>query len=234
MAAATTILAGAAIVGGGIKAIDGAKRAKQAQNDIDNYQRQDLVNHAENSRISTLGSELMVREQQRRDANIIDSIQSGGVRALGKLGMVQSNANRTLQSAGADLDKQFVNRQQNITQGAFRVQQMQERREEADLQGLGNALNVGRQDMWNGIDGAVNGAAFALGGMGGGATEANPQQQTVGQVSMQGATQLGYSGIGTQNNMSGFDAGYSIDSTRRGYSDNYGIGSLGTLPGFPG
>ena len=47
----------------------------------------------------------------------------------------------------ADLDQQYRQNQQLIAQGAAQVQAMQENREQNDLLGIGNALNVASQNQ---------------------------------------------------------------------------------------
>lgn len=154
-------LGGAAVVGGGIKALFGSKQAREAQDAIDNYERQDLENVYKDTRISTLGADLQLEQQNLLNAQMVDAIQQAGMRGVGALGTLQAGANNVYRQIGAGLDDQMVRREYAIAGDNARIRQMQERREEQDLAGLGQQLNVGRQAMFSGIGDMAQGAMSA-------------------------------------------------------------------------
>jgi len=163
--------AGVAIVGGVTQAVVSAKRANKISDAIKNYERQDLTNAYENTRVSTLSAELQQEELARATASSVQALRAGGVRAVGAgSGSVQAaniNAARTI---GADLDMQQKRIEDLRATDEVRIQQATEVREQADLTGMGNELNTQRQNTTNGINTAVSGvgSAFsAIGAMGG-------------------------------------------------------------------
>lgn len=187
-AAATTILAGAAVAAGAAKAIDGKIKADKAKDALESYQRQDITNSNpyENMRISTIGADLMREEQNRRDAALIDAVQQGGTRSLGSLGAIAESSNRMNRQIAADLDNQMIRREYAAAGDDVRTRQMMERREEGDLAGIGQMMNVGQQQMWDGVGDAV------YGGMAIGNSAAMSEAGTLGhqQVGLDG---FGYS-----------------------------------------
>ena len=58
IATGTAIALGVSAAAGAANAISGASRARKAKQAIDNFQRQDLRNEADDLRVSTLGAEL--------------------------------------------------------------------------------------------------------------------------------------------------------------------------------
>lgn len=162
--------AGAAInLGGSIaKGIKGAQRAKKMREAIAQYDRQTLENTVRGKvGVSTLGADLKREEAGRTTASSMDALASGGVRGMvGGVGKVQANNNLVNREIGADLDRQ----QQTIDMAAARddarIRQMQERREEQDLAGMGREMESGRQDMWSGL-GDAGQTLMSIGGMAG-------------------------------------------------------------------
>lgn len=186
---------GAAIIGGvgGIaKTIMGASQARRARKAIDQYQRQELTNVYGGLSVSTRGADLQREEMARATATGVQALQSGGVRGLvGGLGRVQAGVTSQSRQIGADLDMQQKEIDRLRASDESRIQQMTERREEADLAGLGQQQMVGQQNLYSGI-GDIAQSASALGGMTGGAGRAPVQSvnsgiQAQGMAPMQGA-----------------------------------------------
>ena len=146
---------GTSIVG----AISSGKRAKKIEQQIEDYQRQQLTNPYERLQVSTAGSDLQREDIGRSVATGIDKLAMGGSRALigGLPNMLEQQVAQE-QKIAAELDQQYNQVQQIKAQGDGMVQQMQERREEGDLAGLGNALNVSRQEKANNINQFASGA----------------------------------------------------------------------------
>lgn len=184
------IAAGVSAVGGIVKGIAGAKQAKQAREAIQNYKRQELKNVYGDLEVSTLGAELQREELARSTATSVQALQQGGARALGiGVGRVQEIAVDQSRQIGSDLDRQKQTIDQLKAGGEADLQSMRERREEADLAGLGNQLNVGQQNLMGGI-GDVAGAftAGATSGATGAAGKTNPYLDASGNVKAEQTT----------------------------------------------
>lgn len=139
----------------------GAKDKSDAQDALNNYNRQDLVNPFENVAVSTVGSDLIREEAGRTSSTIVDSLQKAGSRAiLSGIPKVQAGTNAMNKEGQAYLDEQVMNREYAIAKDDTNIRSMQEARENADLAGIGNQLEVGRQDMWSGIRGLASSAMF--------------------------------------------------------------------------
>ena len=152
MAAATTIIAAgsaALSAGTGIAgAISQGKQAKNYQEQIQNYERQKLVNPFAGLQVSTLGADRQ-REDLNRTMTTYGNLASlSGTRGIASLlpNLTQTQNDQTAKIA-ANLDEQEKQRQQLIAQGDAQVQAMQENREQNDLLGLGNALQTARANQ---------------------------------------------------------------------------------------
>ena len=142
-----------------IGAIGAGKKAKEVEKQIENYQRQTLENPYANLQVSTAGADLQRADIARSVATGIDKLALGGSRALigGSVNMIDQQIAQE-QKIASDLDQQYNQNEQLKAQGEGLVQNMQERREEGDLQGLGNALNTYRQEKANNINQFATGA----------------------------------------------------------------------------
>ncbi|AGO47964.1 structural protein [Cellulophaga phage phi40:1] len=181
--------AGLSAVGGIVKGINGAKRARKAQKAIDNYERQTLENSYKDMEVSTLGADLQREELARATATSVGALASGGVRGIiGGVGAVQANNVASSRAIGADLDSQQKNIDQLRASDNSVIRNMTETREQQDLAGLGNALEVGRQDAASGfgdaiqsvgsMGGILGGAKGATAAVGGGSSFSNPFAST--------------------------------------------------------
>lgn len=162
MAAATvTALVGLGVAG--YQAYQGAQQKKQAQKALNSYDRQDLgqSNPYENMPISTVGSDLLREENQRNNANTVDALRSGGTRGIAMIPQVVANNNTQNRETRAYLDDKITKRDYAIAGDKTAIREMKEDRENADLAGLGQQLQTGRQDMWSGIRGAASSAMYA-------------------------------------------------------------------------
>lgn len=163
MAIGTTaaIMGGISAGTGLLKTIQGAKQKSDAKNALENYERQELYNPAENLRISTLGAEIQREELARNMANVTDIVAQGGARSIiGAAGRLQMQNNQVAQNIAQNMDQQMLNRERAIMQGAYNQMNMQERREEGDLAGIGQQMMVGNQDMWSGIGDVAQAGMF--------------------------------------------------------------------------
>ena len=126
------------------QAAEGSKMASKAQEEIENYKRQELVNPYKDLTVSTLGADIRKEELSRNVATMADVLAKGGSRAAvgGVTGLVQSAQTETAKIA-AYLDEQQKEIDKLIAGGEERVMQMKERREEMDLAGLAKQYEIG-------------------------------------------------------------------------------------------
>ena len=132
------------------------KQAKKTQQAIDNYQRQDIVNPNLGLQVSTLGADRQREDLNRSITMMANQAAMGGSRSI--LGIAPNLLNAQLQQGqqiAGNLDQQEAERQRAVAQGEGMVTQMMEQRENADLAGLGNQLNVARQERANGINNLI-------------------------------------------------------------------------------
>ena len=153
MAGITTaaIAAGSAVLSAGTGLagyLSQGKQARQYQEQIQNYERQKLVNPFAGLQVSTLGADRQ-REDLNRTMTTYGNLASlSGTRGIASLlpNLTQTQNDQTAKIA-ANLDEQEKQRQQLIAQGDAQVQSMQENREQNDLLGLGNALQTARANQ---------------------------------------------------------------------------------------
>lgn len=167
MPAATSIALGVTAAAGVGKAISGGIAAKNAKNQIDNYQRQNLdkANAYENLKLRTSGTEFAKEENARLAASALDIVRAGGLRgvfgALPKVVQQGVTQNRRQQ---LDYDNQERERDLLFAGDEVALRRMKEQREYQDLAGLSAMYNTGRQDMWNGIGDITSAGMSAFGG----------------------------------------------------------------------
>ena len=188
MAAATTAIAlGSAALSAGTGLAGYLSQGKQARNyqkQIENYERQKLVNPFAGLQVSTLGADRQ-REDLNRTMTTYGNLASlSGTRGIASLlpNLTQTQNDQTAKIA-ANLDEQEKQRQQLIAQGDAQVQAMTENREQNDLLGLGNALQTARAN----------------------------QSQSMGMIA-QGLGTLGYAAANGVFNGSGSTGGSSLNS----------------------
>ena len=124
------------------------KQARKYQEQIQNYERQKLVNPFAGLQVSTLGADRQ-REDLNRTMTTYGNLASlSGTRGIASLlpNLTQTQNDQTAKIA-ANLDEQEKQRQQLIAQGDAQVQSMQENREQNDLLGLGNALQTSKANQ---------------------------------------------------------------------------------------
>lgn len=160
MAAVTTSVLGVGLAG--YQAYQGMKDKQKAEDALANFDRQDLTNAYENVPISTVGSDLIREEAGRTSANIVDAVRNSDSRTvLGGIPKIQSGNNAMNKDAQAYLDDQVIKRNYAIAGDKANMRNIQEGRDNADLAGIGQQLEVGRQDMWSGLRGIGASAMFA-------------------------------------------------------------------------
>ena len=152
MAAATTAIAlGSAALSAGTGLagyLSQGKQARKYQEQIENYERQKLVNPYAGLQVSTLGADRQ-REDLNRTMTTYGNLASlSGTRGIASLlpNLTQTQNDQTAKIA-ANLDEQEKQRQQLIAQGDAQVQAMQENREQNDLLGLGQAYQTSKANQ---------------------------------------------------------------------------------------
>jgi hypothetical protein len=146
--------AGIGAVGGIAQTIIGAGQARKARKAIENYDRQDITNLSTGLKVSTKGADLATQELSRTNATTVSALKAGGVRALmGGIPKIQAATIKQAAKIGVDLDEQVIDVQKQEIAGAEKARDMIERREEADLAGLGQQMSAGQQTMASGLAG---------------------------------------------------------------------------------
>lgn len=130
--------------------------AKKTREEIENFNRQELVNPYENISVSTLKSDQQTDANLSNVATSVDALQRGGTRAvLGGIPRI-NESNILLQGLiSQDLEQQDVNRDLLIAKGEQEITGIRENREINALQGLGQQLQTARQDTMSGISNAI-------------------------------------------------------------------------------
>ena len=147
----------------GFQAWQGIESKRKGQKALQDYNRQDLdkSNPYENIAISTVGSDIMREEAQRTTANTIDALQGMGSRGAAMLPQVVANNTRANAESRNYLDDQINKRSYAIAGDQTAIRGMKEERENADLAGIGQQIQAGRQDMWSGIRGMGSSLMYA-------------------------------------------------------------------------
>ena len=152
MAAATTAIAlGSAALSAGTGLagyLSQGKQARKYQKQIENYERQKLVNPFAGLQVSTLGADRQ-REDLNRTMTTYGNLASlSGTRGIASLlpNLTQTQNDQTAKIT-ANLDEQEKQTHHLIAQGDAQVQAMTENREQNDLLGLGNALQTARANQ---------------------------------------------------------------------------------------
>ena len=130
--------------------------AKKTREEIENFNRQELVNPYENISVSTLKSDQQTDANLSNVATSVDALQRGGTRAvLGGIPRI-NESNILLQGLiSQDLEQQDINRDLLIAKGEQEITGIRENREINALQGLGQQLQTARQDTMSGISNAI-------------------------------------------------------------------------------
>jgi hypothetical protein len=103
----------------------------------------------------------MAEENQRNSANAVDALRSNGARGVAMIPQIVAVGNRQNQEIRSYLDDQITKRNYAIAGDKTAIRGMKEERENADLAGLGQQMQVGRQDMWSGFRGLASSGMYA-------------------------------------------------------------------------
>jgi len=150
-----------AVIGVGVSAYtvyNAEQQKSEAKKAISEFESQDLPNPYENVQVSTMGADMQTDAAQSAFATSVDALQRGGTRAVVSALPRISETNILLQNQiAADIDRQAKERDMMIARGDENIRQIRENREQLALQGLGQQLQVGRQDSAGGMMNLVSG-----------------------------------------------------------------------------
>lgn len=158
MAAVTSAVLGAAgLVMGGVKAYDGSKRASNAKNELNSYERESLDNAFKEIKISTLGADLLREENAKTSAGLTYASQLSGARGImTNIPKIISGTHQINQEAAKLLDDQQMRREYAIAGDNARIEGMLENRDIANIGALSSQIDAGNQDMYEGIMGGLS------------------------------------------------------------------------------
>lgn len=152
-----------AAIGLGISIYQGAKASKdrkEAQNAIESYDRQDLVNpYLSLDKYPTQAIQLQ-KEANERELAANVSIASRAGRGLTLMPQASSVYNRRSRELSAEVEQYQYERQKLIIQGEQQVIGMKEQREMQDIAGLGQLNAVAAQNQNNAMVSAGNSLAM--------------------------------------------------------------------------
>lgn len=131
---------------------------KNAQKKLDNLETPEYSNAFKDIAISTQGSDLIREEGQRTTANLVDAARSAGARGVSSsIPKIVALSNENSRRSAAQLDDQIINRDYAIAREEGNLRTITENRYSGDIQGLGQAISVADQNIWNGIRGIGTG-----------------------------------------------------------------------------
>jgi hypothetical protein len=219
MGVASAITGGLGVGMGIYQTIAGAKEKRDAENALENYQRQELENVQKDRAVSTLGADLQREEAARLASGQISALQGGGTRALvGGLGRVEVGTQNVNQQIGANLDMQQKEIDAAIAQDDANIRSMQEARENADIEGLSSQYMSGKQDQNTGLGNIVMGAGMAA--------------NSIGAMNSSGAGSEGASGITTSGTATGPNTPMSSTNMRFAPQSGYANAPILTNPAY--
>lgn len=162
MAAVTSAVLGAAgLVMGDVKAYDGSKRASNAKNELNSYERESLDNAFKEIKISTLGADLLREENAKTSAGLTYASQLSGARGImTNIPKIISGTHQINQEAAKLLDDQQMRREYAIAGDNARIEGMLENRDIANIGALSSQIDAGNQDMYEGIMGGLSAGAW--------------------------------------------------------------------------
>ena len=157
------------------QASEGRRRQREAESDLDNYQRQQLTNAYANMNVPMEGYRMQQSGIQQNFADVAGSLAMTGARGVvGGSQALMSQTDLAMQKVRADLEESQMRIKSMVAEDEARIRGMQEAREQADITGLGQEIQAGRQQYYQGIEGATSsigqlgGSLYSMGGSGGG------------------------------------------------------------------
>lgn len=168
------------------KTIQGNRQMKEAQQNIEGYQRQALTNTLEGIAVPQQSFNLESEQLARSVANAQDAAVSAGARGLSMLPVIGQGEFEQQQAINANLENNLYQLSLQQAQEDQRIRQMRENREREELAGYGAMYEAGRQTKYSGIGDVIQSAqslGYHAGQFGGG------QKQAAGSQDVQAAWQ---------------------------------------------
>lgn len=148
MAGATAIIAAVGVAVSAGSAISQSAKAKKreraAQRRLDEYRRQDLGAQTPNIGLPLIGAEMARQEAIRSQAELTGLASRGGVAGLATTGAIAGQTSESMRRISAQLEEAQVRLQYMKAEDQRRIMEMQEARENADIQGLGMEIASAR------------------------------------------------------------------------------------------
>ena len=154
---------------GGIQMAQANKAKKDTQQNINDFKRPDLVNPGMALQVSTLGADRQREDLARTLATYGGIAAMGGSRGIAStLPALLEQQNTQEAQIAAELDKQQSLINQQKAQYQYGIMDMQEKRDNADLKGLGTQLDLAnaqassaKNSLMSGIAGGLTNVASA-------------------------------------------------------------------------
>ena len=143
-------------VSGAIQSSRGAKQAREAQSEINAFQRQDLTNFADQLKVRTEAQDFQAEQSDQSLANVLDTLSQGG--SFESATSLINSSLRAKKDIAATIQEQRNRIDQTRVQENQSIRSIQEARDNADLAGLGAKLQYGNQQRAQGQ--AAIGSAF--------------------------------------------------------------------------
>lgn len=223
MAVATSmaVMGGLGLAKGLYDTVSGSQKEKARQAELDAYQRKELTNAYKDMQISTIGSDAMREESSRNIATAMNTIGNSGTRSIigatPKLVAEQNNVNKNIQK---ELDDQVQKRNYAIAGDDAQIRSMQEQRENADLAGLGNAIDAARQDKNMGMNTMLNSIGAVASTATANTSVERPQVEGVSSITPAGLAKFPAQTIGLQPTINSDSNNNRLNSYGNGIFDN--------------
>jgi hypothetical protein len=157
------ISAGIGLVSSGVGFFTAQSQQREAKRALENFRRQELVNPARDIRLSTLKADQQTEANLSNTATSIDAIQRTGARGvIGAVPRLSENNIMLQNQISQDIADQEVRREFAIAEGEERLRAIREQREMNAILGLGQQVQVGRQDAQNSLVSGIT--SFMAGG----------------------------------------------------------------------
>lgn len=160
--ATTTLIAGGIMAAtSATQAISAAKAKKKKEQELNSLEVPEVTNAFKDMQISTVGSDLIREESSRTNASLVEAARYGGSNALLKLmPKIVGLNNEANAKAQKYLDDQVIGKEYAVAKDNVREQGVEESRYMGEVQGLGQAIQTHRQDIWSGVRGFGSSLAY--------------------------------------------------------------------------
>lgn len=182
------VMTATALVGTGLSAYQTVKDSsdkRKAQKEMDNYERQELINPYKDIQLSTYGTDIMRDDAARDVASFTEAARNSGIRGImGVLPKLQANSNKVNQQIGMNLERQDLERKRMQARGDERIMNYKENRDNQNISAISSQYNAANQDFNNGLWGVASGLTSAVRNTNFG--QNTPQANSVNALSPQG------------------------------------------------